>query len=332
MSFMKSLREKAKKSGKTIVLPEGTEPRTVKAAAIIAEQEIASVILIGNIEQIQIQAKEQDVSLTNTRIKLIDPVNSEKLNEYAKIFYDLRKHKGITEEKAIEIVKDEVYFGTMMVHVGDADGLVSGAAHSTGDTIRPSLQIIKTKPGISVVSSCFVMIVPNCDLGSEGMFVFGDCAVNPDPNAEQLAEIAISSAETAKVLCDMDPKVAMLSFSSKGSASHEFVDKVQKATEIIKSKSDISVDGELQADAAIIERVAIKKAPDSKIAGKANVLIFPDLQSGNIAYKLVERLAGADAIGPLLQGIKKPINDLSRGCSVEDIVNVTAITSVQANN
>jgi phosphate acetyltransferase len=243
----------------------------------------------------------------------------------------MRKKKGITEKQALDTMKDEVYFSTMMVQHGLADGLVSGAVHSTGDTIRPALQIIKTKPGIKVVSSAFVMIVPDCEYGCDGVFTFGDCAVNIDPTAEELAEIAICSAGTAKTLCGIEPKVAMLSFSTHGSAKHPYVDKVIRATEIIKEKAPfIDVDGDIQADAAIVESVGRTKCPDSKIAGKANVLIFPDLQSGNIGYKLVQRLGKAKAIGPFLQGIAKPVNDLSRGCSVSDIVDVTAITAVQA--
>ena len=237
----------------------------------------------------------------------------------------------MTIEKARETLKDPIYFATMMIQSNAADGLVSGAEHSTADTIRPALQIIKTKPGISVVSGCFIMYVPNSTFGDNGLFVFADCAVNPDPSSEQLAEIAISSAETAKALCDMEPRVAMLSFSTKKSADHPNVDKVIKAFEIAKEKvPSLEIDGELQADAALVESVGQKKSPGSKVAGKANVLIFPDLQSGNIGYKLVERLAKAHAIGPFLQGLNKPVNDLSRGCSVQDIIDVTAVTAIQA--
>ncbi len=329
MNLIERLKEKARKVGKRVVLPEGTEERTVKAASIIAEEKLATAILLGNKEEIAKVAAKVDANLDG--VEIIDPVTSEKLQSYAESFYELRKHKGVTMEKAVETMKDVVYYGTMMVHLGDADGLVSGAEHSTGDTIRPALQIIKTKPGINTVSSSFVMIVPNCTLGENGMLIFGDCAVNPNPNAEQLAEIAISSAETGRVLCDIEPRVAMLSFSTYGSAKHELVDKVKEATKIAQEKApELKLDGELQADAAIIEAIGKQKAPNSEIAGKANVLIFPDLQSGNIGYKLVQRLAGAEAVGPFLQGMNKPVNDLSRGCSIEDIVNVTAITAVQA--
>jgi phosphate acetyltransferase len=252
-------------------------------------------------------------------------------SEYANGFYELRKNKGVTIEQAEKTVKDPMYFGTMMVKLGHADGLVSGAVHTTGDLLRPGLQVIKTAQGISTVSSFFIMLVPDSTYGSNGMFLFSDCAVNPNPTAEQLAAIAISTAETAKNLCSMEPKVAMLSFSTKGSADHELVEKVRKATDIAKQlRPDLQIDGELQLDAAIVQKVAEQKAPGSSVAGQANVLIFPDLQSGNIGYKLVQRLAKAEAIGPVCQGFAKPINDLSRGCNVEDIVNVVAVTAVQA--
>lgn len=329
MDIMQEFKKKAASLGKTIVLPEGTEPRTVKAAQIIEKEKLAEVILIGNKSEIEKVAEAEGADIS--AVQIIDPKNSDKLDKYAEGFFELRKHKGMTLEKAKEVVQDEIYYGTMMIYNGDADGLVAGAEHSTGDTIRPALQIIKTKPGISVVSGCFLMIVPECSLGDNGSFIFADCAVNPDPDANQLAQIAVSSAQTAKVLCGMDPKVAMLSFSTKGSAKHPAVDKVTEAVKIAKELApDLELDGELQADAALIEKVAAKKAPGSNVAGKANVLVFPDLQAGNIGYKLVERLAGAQAIGPFLQGLKKPVNDLSRGCSVDDIVNVTAITAIQS--
>ncbi|MFH1728949.1 MAG: phosphate acetyltransferase [Pseudomonadota bacterium] len=329
MDIISKFKALAKSNKKRIVLPEGCEPRTVEAASIITKEGLAEVVLLGKREYVEKTAADHNINISD--ITVIDPETSEKLNEYANTFYELRKHKGVSENDAIKTCKDEIYFATMMVHAGDADGFVSGAEHSTGDTIRPPLQIIKTKPGINSISSSFVMIVPDCDLGDDGMFIFADCAVNPNPTAEQLGEIAVASAETARVLCQMDPRVAMLSFSTKGSAKHELADKVIKATEVALSiNPELKIDGEFQADAAIIHSIGVKKAPGSKIAGQANVLVFPDLQSGNIAYKLVQRLAKAEAVGPILQGLNKPVNDLSRGCSVEDIVNVTAITAVQA--
>ncbi|HSW59404.1 MAG TPA: phosphate acetyltransferase [bacterium] len=329
MDFVKMVHEKAVKAGKTIVLPEGCEPRTVKAAQIITKDKLAKVILVGVEADILKTAQEENVSLEG--IKIIEPQKSEWYQDFAATFHEMRKDKGVDMQCALETMKNEVYFATMMVQKGYADGLVSGAIHSTADTIRPALQIIKTKPGIKVVSSSFVMLVPECDMGCGGMFVFGDCAVNIDPDADQLAEIAVSSAETAKVLCGIEPKVAMLSFSTKGSAKHPFVDKVAAATKIVKERfPELKVDGEIQADAALVASVGKTKCPGSAIAGEANVLVFPDLQSGNIGYKLVQRLAHAEAVGPFLQGMAKPVNDLSRGCSVEDIVNVVAITAVQA--
>lgn len=329
MGFIDLVRAKAKENLRTIVLPEGEEERNLKAAGIIAKEKIANVVLVGSEKVIKEKAAEYDVVLDE--ITVVDPETSEKTKEYAKLFYDLRKNKGVTEEKALSTVKDPVYFGTMMLKVGDVDGLVSGAIHSTGDLLRPGLQIIKTAPGASIVSSFFVMEVPNCEYGEKGLLLFGDCAVNPNPNAEQLASIATSTADSAKVLCGIDPKVAMLSFSTMGSAKHELVDKVKEATKIAKEqRPDLDLDGELQLDAAIVNKVASLKAPDSKVAGSANVLIFPDLQAGNIGYKLVQRFANAEAIGPVSQGFAKPLNDLSRGCSVDDIVNVVAITAIQA--
>ncbi|HNW83020.1 MAG TPA: phosphate acetyltransferase [bacterium] len=331
MDFIRSLHQKAIAASKTIVLPEGSEPRTLKAAEIITREKLAKVILVGNENEIRNAASKGSVNLAG--IKIIDPEKSEHFENFSNTFFEMRKAKGVTEQQAAETMKDTVYFATMMVHKNLADGLVSGAIHSTGDTIRPALQIIKTKPGIKVISSSFVMLVPDCTMGNNGMFVFGDCAVNINPTASELAEIAISSAGTAKVLCGMEPKIAMLSFSTHGSAKHEFVDKVTEAVRIIRTAApDLKVDGDIQADAAIVASVGKTKCPDSKIAGEANVLIFPDLQSGNIGYKLVQRLAKAEAVGPFLQGIAKPINDLSRGCSVEDIVNVVAITAVQATS
>ncbi|OPF51749.1 phosphate acetyltransferase [Clostridium baratii] len=329
MELMNKIWEAAKADKKKIVLPEGSESRTVVAAQKIAEEGIAMPILIGNKEEILKSAKEQGVELKG--VEIIDPETSTNLDKYIEAFYELRKNKGMTMEKAERIVRDPLYFGTMMVKLDDADGMVSGAVHTTGDLLRPGLQIIKTAPGVSVVSSFFIMLVPGSKYGEEGMLLFSDCAVNPNPNAEQLAAIAIATAETAKNLCKMDPKVAMLSFSTMGSADHELVDKVRTATERAKElRPDLQIDGELQLDAAIVKKVADQKAPNSKVAGNANVLVFPDLQAGNIGYKLVQRFANAEAIGPVCQGFAKPINDLSRGCSSEDIVNVVALTAVQA--
>jgi len=331
MELMKKLWQSAKADKKRIVLPEGDEERTLKAAEKIKELGLAYPVLVGNIDEIKGKAENLGVNVEG--IEIIDPNNSEKLEAYVNEFYELRKNKGITLEKADQIVRDPLYFGTMMVKLDDADGMVSGAVHTTGDLLRPGLQIVKTAPGVSVVSSFFVMMVPNSSYGEEGMLLFSDCAVNPNPTAEQLAAIAISTADTAKNLCGIEPRVAMLSFSTMGSAGGELVEKVRKATEIAKElRPDLLIDGELQLDAAIVESVAAQKAPNSKVAGKANVLIFPDLQSGNIGYKLVQRFANADAIGPMCQGFAKPINDLSRGCSADDIVNVVALTAVQAQS
>lgn len=329
MELVSKLLETAKKDIKKIVLPEGLEERTIVAAEQIYKEKYAYPILVGNEEEILSKAKALDVDLTG--IQIINPEKSERLQAYIESFYELRKNKGMTMGKADKIVRDPLYFGTMMVKLNDADGMVSGAIHTTGDLLRPGLQIIKTSPGVSVVSSFFIMTVPGSSYGEEGMLLFSDCAVNPNPNENQLAEIAIQTSETARRVCNIEPRVAMLSFSTMGSADNELVDKVRNATEIArKRKPELIIDGELQLDAAIVKKVADQKAPDSKVAGKANVLIFPDLQSGNIGYKLVQRFANASAIGPICQGFAKPINDLSRGCSSEDIVKVVAITAVQA--
>ena len=264
-------------------------------------------------------------------MEIIDPATSEKCAEYANLLFELRKAKGMTEEKAAQLVKDPMYYGVMMVKSGDADGLVSGAIHSTGDMLRPALQIIKSKPGIKTVSSCFLMECPNKAYGDDGVMIFADCAVNIDPDAEALANIALGAADSARSLAGIEPRVAMLSFSTKGSAKHDAVTKVQEATRIAKEMApDLMLDGELQLDAALVEKVGQLKAPGSPVAGKANTLIFPSLEAGNIGYKLVQRLGGAEAYGPILQGIAKPCNDLSRGCSVEDIVATVAITAAQA--
>lgn len=329
MDLMKKIWTAAQSNKQKIVLPEGNEERNIAAAEKIQKLGLAYPILIGNKEEINNKAKELDVNLSG--IEIIDPNESDKLEKYIEAFYELRKTKGVTMEKADKIVRDPLYFGTMMVKLDDADGMVSGAIHTTGDLLRPGLQIIKTAPGVSVVSSFFIMQVPGSSYGEEGTLIFSDCAVNPNPNEDQLAAIAIATAETAKSLCNMEPKVAMLSFSTMGSADNELVDKVRNATQKAKEmRPDLDIDGELQLDAAIVGKVAAQKAPESTVAGKANVLVFPDLQAGNIGYKLVQRFANAEAIGPICQGFAKPINDLSRGCSSDDIVSVVALTAVQA--
>lgn len=329
MELMNQVWEAARADIKRIVLPEGDEERTLVASEKIKKENLAHLILIGDEKVIRDKAEKLNVNLTG--IEIVDPNKSEDLSRYVEAFYELRKNKGMTMEKADLIVRDPLYFATMMVKLDDADGMVSGAVHTTGDLLRPGLQIIKTAPGVSVVSSFFIMMVPNSVYGDSGMLLFADCAVNPNPTAEQLASIAIATADTAKTVCNVEPKVAMLSFSTMGSADHELVSKVREATEIAKElRPDLDIDGELQLDAAIVPSVASQKAPNSKVAGKANVLVFPDLQSGNIGYKLVQRFAKAEAIGPVCQGFAKPINDLSRGCSSEDIVSVVALTAVQA--
>ena len=331
MNLQKYLINQAKEKTNTIVLPEALEPRIINATAQIIDQNIADIILLGNENEILKKANKQQVNIEKATI--IDPEKSDLINDFTQQFFDMRQHKGITKNEAQKKVKDPLYFGTMLVHNDKAQGMVAGSINRTSDVLRPSFQIIKTKENISIVSGAFIMDVPNVNMGSDGIFVFADGGVNPNPDSQQLAEIAISSAETARNLLKIDPIVALLSFSTKGSAQHELVSKVQKATEIAQQKApDLKIDGELQADAALVPGVGSQKAPDSKIAGQANVLIFPDLQSGNIGYKLVQRLAKAEAYGPILQGIAKPVNDLSRGCSIEDIVNVVAITCLQSQN
>lgn len=331
MSLMDKIKDKAKSVKKNIVLPEGSEPRTIEAAAKITSEGIANVILLGDEQEIE-KANTKQVDLSGATI--INPATSPKLQEYADMFYEMRKKKGITPEQALETTKDPLYYAVLMIKANDADGMVSGAIHSTGDTLRPALQVIKTKPGVPIVSSCFIMEHPDSKWGQEGVMVFADCAVNIDPNAEELAAIAVASADSAKDLAGIDdPKIAMLSFSTKNSAKHEHVDKVIEATRLAQEMApELNIDGELQADAALIEAVGQLKSPGSKVAGHANVLIFPDIQAGNIGYKLVQRLGGAEAIGPICQGLARPVNDLSRGCSVDDIVSVVAITAVQAQS
>lgn len=327
MGLMDEIKRKARASIKRVVLPEGTEERTIKAAEIISKEGIAVPILLGNEQEIRAKAAGLDYS----GVRIVDLHKTGKLESYAAEFYEMRKQKGISMEQAIATMTDPMFYSCMMVKKGEADGMVAGAINPTANTLRPALQIIKTLPGISVVSSCFIMELKTNEYGHNGILMFGDCAVNPNPDENELAAIAISTAQTGKQLTGMTPKVAMLSFSTKGSAKHELVDKVVKATELVKQQApDLMVDGELQADAALVEKVGQLKSPGSPVAGKANVLIFPDLQAGNIGYKLVQRLAGAEAIGPICQGFAAPVNDLSRGCSVEDIVSVVAITAVQA--
>ena len=329
MSVLDSIKEKAKADVKHILLPEGSEERTVQAARIITDEKIAKVTLLGDEEEIKKVAEKFNVCLCG--IDIINPLTDPDFEHYANGFYELRKAKGMTPEKARETIKNTLFYACMMIKEGKADGMVSGAINTTGNTLRPGLQIIKMAKGINTISSCFIMEIPNKEDGDNGLMLFGDCAININPNPDELASIAIATANTAKTLLGMDPKVAMLSFSTKGSAKHENVDKVTAALAKVKELApDLDVDGELQADAAMVPKVAALKAPGSKVAGHANVLIFPDLQAGNIGYKLVQRLAGAEAVGPVSQGFAKPINDLSRGCSIADIVSVVAITAVQA--
>ncbi|GMB01768.1 phosphate acetyltransferase [Pelosinus sp. IPA-1] len=327
MNFLEEMKQKARASKKRIVLPEGTDLRVLTAASAAAKEGLAELILVGNKIDILKAAGEIDLS----QVLIVDVATAEKKEEYIESFYELRKAKGITKDQARELMKDPVYFGNMMIKQNDADGLVSGAIHSTADTLRPALQIIKTAPGTSLVSSFFIMVIPDCKYGQDGVFLFSDCGLNENPNADQLSEIAISSAHTMKGLLGITPIVAMLSYSTYGSANSELTQKVVQATALAKQKApDLLIDGEMQVDAALVARTAKLKAPNSAVAGQANVLIFPDLNAGNIGYKLTERLAKAQAYGPITQGLAKPINDLSRGCKAEDIIGVIAMTAVQA--
>lgn len=329
MNFIDKIKEKASKNVKTIVLPEATDIRVLKATEIINKEKFAKVVLIGNEEEVNKLSKENNIDLGDT--KIINPEKSEKKEEYANILYELRKAKGMTKEQAEELILNPVYYGMMMVKLEEADGLVSGAAHSTADTLRPALQIIKTAPETKLVSTFAAIDVPNCEFGENGLFFFGDCGLNQNPNSEELAQIALSTAQSFENLVGAEAKVAMLSYSTMGSAKAEEVTKVQEATRIAKENAPkLMLDGEMQLDAAIVPEIAKSKAPASNVAGHANVLIFPELEAGNIGYKLVERLAKAEAYGPICQGIAKPVNDLSRGCKAEDIVGVVAITAVQA--
>lgn len=327
-SFIESVKRRAKADKKKIVLPESMDARTYEAAEKILKEDVADLVIIGTPEEVEKYSKGYDVS----KAEMIDPFTYEKTEEYINLFVELRKAKGLTYEEAKKTaLGDYMYYACLMVKAGDADGVVSGACHSTANTLRPSLQIVKTKPGVKLVSAFFVMVVPDCEYGSNGTFVFADCGLEQNPDPEKLAAIASCSADSFKYLVGDEPRVAMLSHSSKGSAKHADVDKVVAATEICKQANpDLKVDGELQLDAAIVPSVGESKAPGSPVAGKANVLVFPDLDAGNIGYKLVQRLAKAEAYGPMTQGIAKPINDLSRGCSADDIAGVIAITCVQA--
>ncbi|HAM99364.1 MAG TPA: phosphate acetyltransferase [Marinilabiliales bacterium] len=330
MDLITKIKEKAKQYHKTIVLPEGTEERTIKAADIVLAEGIAKIALIGNrqeIEQLATKFGLQHIS----KAQVVDPKNHAKKDLYIDKLVELRKSKGLSRDEATKLLEDPLYLAVMIVKMGDADGEVAGAANATGDVLRPAFQIVKTKPGISVVSGAFLMIMKDKSYGENGLMVFADCAVHPNPTAEELAEIAVETGKTTRAIAGIEPKIAMLSFSTKGSAKHEMVDKVVKATEIAKKMApDMKIDGELQADAAIVPAIGASKAKGSEIAGHANVLVFPTLETGNIAYKLVQRLAGAEAVGPVLQGMAAPINDLSRGCSVDDIVSLVAITCNQA--
>jgi phosphate acetyltransferase len=330
MDLLSKIRDNAKNLKKRIVLPESLEDRTIQAADEVISEGIAQITLIGNAGEIY--KKAASFNLKNIeKAKIVDPVNHPQKDQYIDLMVELRKHKGLTRDEAAMLVENPLYLATIMIKNGDADGEIAGAMNATGDVLRPAFQFVKTMPGISIVSGAFIMILPDKNFGDDGILVFADCAVHPDPDEKQLAEIAVATAHTTRNIAGIDPRIAMLCFSTKGSAAHAMVDKVVNATRIVRELDpSLKVDGELQADAALIEAIGKKKAPNSSIAGKANVLIFPDLNAGNIAYKLVQRLAHAEAIGPILQGLAAPINDLSRGCSVSDIVNMVAIASNQA--
>jgi len=330
MDFVENLKSRAAKCKKRIVLPEGAEERNIKAADNVLAEGYADIILIGS--EAEIKASAEKYGLKNiSKATTVDPKINPNKAKYANLLFELRKNKGMTEEQATKLAEEPLYLGCLMIKAGDADGEVSGAIHATGDVLRPAFQIIKTKPGMSVVSGAFLMFLKDKNWGENGVMVFADCAVEPNPTSDKLAEIAVATGNTARVLGGFEPRIAMLSFSTKGSAKHDMVTKVVEATEKAKAMApDMMIDGELQADAALVASVGQLKAPGSKVAGNANVLVFPTLEVGNIAYKLVQRLAGAEAIGPILQGIAAPVNDLSRGCSVSDIEKMIAITANQA--
>ncbi len=328
MGFIDTIKERAKAAQKTIVLPETEDRRTLEATEKILQEGVAKVVLVGNEDTVKKNAEGLDIS----GAVIVDPATCDKTQAYIDKLVELRSKKGMTPEQAKDILLNQyLYYGVMMVKMGDADGMVSGACHSTADTLRPCLQILKTKPGTKLVSAFFLMVVPDCEYGENGTFIFADSGLNQNPNAEELAAIAASSAESFQQLVEKEPVVAMLSYSTKGSAKHEDVDKVVEATRIAKEENpDLLLDGEFQLDAAIVPSVGASKAPGSDVAGKANVLIFPNLDAGNIGYKLTQRLGKAEAYGPITQGIAAPVNDLSRGCSADDIVGVAAITAVQS--
>lgn len=331
MSFIDGIKERAKQNVKTIVLPETEDKRTLEAASKVLAQGIAKVILIGNKEKVLADAKAQGLDLSD--VPIVDPANCDKFDTYAQTLFELRKAKGMTEEAAKDaLLNNYLMFGVMMVKMGDADGMVAGACHATPDVLRPSLQILKTAPDAELVSAFFIIDVPNCEYGANGTFLFADSGLNQDPNPQELAAIAKSSAKSFELLVGKEARIAMLSHSTKGSAKHALVDKMVEATNITKEKyPELKVDGELQFDAAVVPSVGASKAPGSDVAGSANVMIFPNLDAGNIGYKIAQRLAKADAFGPVLQGVARPVNDLSRGCTADDIVGVVAITSVQAS-
>ena len=332
MTFIDAMKEKARKDIKNIVLPEADDVRVLKATEMVLNEGFANIMLIGDTDEIKNLAKENNINIDG--VQIINPLTSTKLRKYSDDLYELRKAKGMTIEQAQELLKtNSRYFATMMVKSGDADGFVSGANHPTSDTLRPALQILKTAPNTKLVSAFFVMVVPECDYGENGIFVFADCGLNEYPDAEALSEIAISSAESFKELVGKEPKVAMLSYSTMGSAHSPLTEKVVEATKLLKSKKpDLICDGEIQLDAAIIPEIAERKSPNSPLKGESNILIFPDLDAGNIGYKLTQRFGKAEAYGPLCQGISKAVNDLSRGCSSSDIAGVVSITAVQAQN